>query len=120
MNFTPFVRPATPEELEPIKAQSDLTASSVVWAWPNGDKAPDLAVIRQCLEVDPMWFSDDSGHSRRGMFAWAILNLLKAQGTREIYFNVDTEGQEPYVALLEKIGAKRTTNKPQFRFKLEL
>lgn len=120
MNFIPFVRPASEDEHKQIAATADLTPTSSVWVWPNEGKDSDMAVLRQCLEVDPMYFAETSGSPRRGMFAWVIMNMLRVQGIKEIYFNVDAEGQEAYVALLEKMGAKRTTDKPQFRFKLEL
>lgn len=79
-----------------------------------------MAVLRQCPEIDPMYFAETSGSARRATFAWALMNMLKVSGTREIYFNVDAEGQEAYIALLEKMGAKCVSPVPQKRFKLEL
>lgn len=116
----PFIRPGTPEEVEEIRSKSDLTATSAVWSWPNEKSSPDIAVIRQCLEIDPVHFSASSSPHRKAFFFWGLCNMLKATGTREIYFNIDAEGSEEYSAVLEKMGAHRTTDKPQLRFKLEV
>lgn len=116
----PFIRPGTPEEVEEIRSKSDLTASSTVWSWPNEKATPDTAVIRQCMEIDPVFFSPTASPHRKAFFFWGLCNMLKATGSRELYFNIDAEGSEDYVAVLEKMGAKRTTDKPQLRFKLEV
>lgn len=67
-----------------------------------------------------MYFGETSGTARRATFAWALMNMLRVSGTKEIYFNVDHEGQEIYISLLEKMGAKCVSPVPQRRFKLEL
>jgi len=115
----PFIRPATKEEVEPILTKADLTPTSSVWAWPNKELV-DLAVIRQCVEVDPVIFAENSGNQRKAMFFWGLLNMLKATGTNEVYFDVDAENNEAYIEILEKMGAKKTTEKPQYRFKMGL
>lgn len=116
----PFIRPATEEEVEPIKEGSDLTGSTSVWAWPNDKGATDLAVIRQALEIDPVHFAETSGNQRKLMLFWAVCNMLKASGTREVYFNINSEGTEDYQAILEKMGASKLNAKPQYRYKLAL
>lgn len=116
----PFIRPASEEEVEKIKPTADLTASSAVWSWPSDKGDSDIAVLRQCMEIDPVNFGASAGKQRKHMFFWALCNMLKATGAREIYFNIDAEGSEDYTAVLEKMGATKTTIKPQFRFKLAL
>lgn len=116
----PFIRLANKEELEKIKDKADLTSTCAVWTWPNDRGEPDVAVIRQCVELDPMFFAPTSGNSRKAFFAWGLLNMLRATGVNEVYFDVDAEGFEDYIAILEKMGAVKTTSKPQFRFKLGL
>lgn len=115
-----YIRPATEEEVKPIAEGADLTGSTVVWAWPNEKGVCDLAVLRQCMEIDPLHFLGSSGTQRKLMFIWAMCNMLKASGTREIYFNVDVEGGEEWIKFLAKLGASRLNAKPQFRFKLAL
>lgn len=114
----PGIRLATQEEVDKIKDRADLTPASAVWTWPKDNGEPDMAVIRACTEIDPMFFSPTSNNQRKVMFAWGIFNVLRAMNTREVYFDVDAEGMEDYISLLEKMGAEKTTTKPQFRFKL--
>ena len=116
----PGIRLATQEEVDKIASKSDLTPTSRVWTWPNEKGDPDLAVIRQCTEVDPIFFGETSGNQRKVLFSWGIFNVLRAMGLTEIYCQVDAEGFEDYIAILEKMGAEKTTTKPQFRFKIPL
>jgi hypothetical protein len=116
----PYIRPATEEEVKPIAEGADLTGSTAVWAWPNEKGVCDLAVLRNCMEIDPVHFFGSQSTQRKMLFFWAACNMLKASGTREVYFNVDAEGSEEYVQFLEKLGASRLNAKPQFRFKLAL
>lgn len=116
----PPIRPATKEEIETIAAESDLTPTSAVWAWPQEGKLSDMAVVRQCMEIDPMHFAPTSASHRKAFFAWGLFNMLRVSGVNEIYFNIDTEGMEDYISILEKMGAQKTSAKPQYRFKLVL
>lgn len=114
-----FFRAATPEEVQTIQDKADLTLTSVVWALPSKDIA-DVGVVRNCIELDPVFFAPTSGNSRKAMFFWGIANMLKATGAREIYFNIDADAPEEYKSVLTKLGAVSTTAKPQLRYKLVL
>lgn len=116
----PLIRTATPEEIEEIKSKSDLTPTSTVWAWPNERGSADLGVIRSCTELDPVFFSPESGSQRKALFFWAASNIIKAMGSHEIYFNIDADAPEEYKNVLNKLGAEPTTSKPQIRYKLSL
>lgn len=116
----PLLRTATAEELTQLAPTSDLTGTSSVWVWPNGDKPPDSAVIRECTEIDPIHFGPESSAHRKALFGWVMFNMLKLAGKREVYFDVNATGQEDWIAILEKMGAQKTTAEPQYRFKLEL
>ena len=116
----PGIRLATPEEIEQIKDHADLTPSTRVWAWPNPKGQPDLAVIRNCMEIDPMFFAETSGNQRKALFGWGLFNVIRANGVPEIYCQVDAEGYEDYIEILKKMGAQATTTKPQYRFKVVL
>ena len=114
------VRLATTEEVEKIRESSDLSNATSVWVWPNESKEPDTVVVRSCMEADPMHFGKDSGNQRKALFGWTLFNMLRSNGVREVYFNVDSEGMEDWIAILEKLGAEKTTLKPQYRFKVNL
>lgn len=109
------IRRATEEEVKPIADTSDLTPSTTVWAWDD-----DKAVIRTSWEVDPVHFASTSGKQRKALFFWGLMNMLRASGATELYFNIDAENTEDYQAVLEKMGAQKTTTKPQFRYKMTL
>ena len=109
------IRRATEEEVKQIAETSDLTPASAVWVWDS-----DKAVIRSAVEVDPVHFAETSGKQRKALFFWSLMNMLRASGVPEIYFNIDAEGTENYQNILEKMGAQKTTSKPQYRYKLNL
>lgn len=106
------IRYATPEEVEAIASTSDLTSGSQVITY--GGK--DLAVIRQCVEIDPMHFHPDSRTMRRLQFAQNLETWLRLQGVKEIYFNVPV-ADEAYIKVLETWGATPTSKEPELRFK---
>lgn len=116
----PGIRLATVEEINEIKDFSDLGMNTAVWVWPNDKGESDKAVIRQCTEIDPILFGANASVQRKMLFAWSTLNMMRVLGVQEVYFDVDAEGAEDYIEVLEKMGAQKTTVKPQFRFKLGL
>lgn len=107
-----IIRKATPEEIEKIKDTSDLTAASDVVTF--GGK--DFAVLRTCMEIDPMYFAETSNVQRRMIFQMNLETMLRFQGVQEIYFNVPV-ADETYIKALETWGAKPTSREPELRFK---
>lgn len=72
------------------------------------------------MEIDPVIFAPSSGGQRKAMFFWGLLNMLRGLGHFAVYFDIDAEGTEDYQNVLEKLGARKTTEKPQFRYKMNL
>jgi len=107
-----IIRKATLEEVEVFASHADLTPTSDVLTF--GGK--DFAVIRNCTEIDPMFFAEDSGTQRRMLFAMNLESILRFQGVREIYFNVPVR-DEKYIKVLETWGASPTSLEPELRFK---
>lgn len=103
---------ATPEEVEAIAHKSDLTTASSVVTY--GGK--DFAVLRQCWEIDPVFFHPESGSTRKVMFLFGLETALRLQGVKEYYFNVPANDAK-YIELLEKMGAAPTSREPELRFK---
>ncbi len=106
------VRLATPEEIEVFKAHSDITPQSTVVTL--GGK--DFGVVRNCWEVDPMFFHEESSHKRKLLFAMNLETMLRFQGVSEIYFNVPAT-DKTYMQVLETWGASPTSREPEIRFK---
>lgn len=109
------IRVATPEEVEVIRAASDITPRTAVYAFDNAKTGkPDLAVVRQTVEIDPIYC--ESGTSRKVAFIWGLQNILRSYGATEYYFNISPEDEE-YKANIEKWGAEQISKAPEIRFK---
>lgn len=106
------IRYATPEEVEKFASHADLTPTSQVVTF--GGK--DFAVVRQCTEIDPMFFAEDSGHQRKLLFGMNLETVMRLNGVQEIYFNVPVS-DTPYIKVLETWGATPTSKEPEMRFK---
>lgn len=112
------IRLATPEEVEVIRAASDITPRTAVYAFDNAKTGkPDLAVVRQLVEIDPLYC--DSGTPRKVAFIWGMQNILRSFGATEYYFNMPTDDPE-WKAAVEKWGAEQISKAPEIRFKKAL
>ena len=106
------IKPATPEEIQRISASADITGASTVLSM-----GENLAVLRQCLELDPVYFADASPTSQRMLFIWGIENILRIQGAREYYFEVPQDN-DTWKNAVEKWGATHVFNgQPMYRYK---
>ena len=105
------IRSATIEEIKTIEDEADLTGQSGVLRFGN-----DMAVIRSCTEIDPVFFDSESSYSRKLMFIWGIENILRANGLTEYYFNISPE-DKAWKQTVEKYGAKPQSLQPEIRYK---
>lgn len=108
------IRLATEEEVKTIAERADLTRGCSVWAM-----GKDLAVVRQCIELDPVFYAEDSSNQRKLVFIWGLMNMLRATGTPEVYFNVPV-ALEQYRKVVEHFGAEPTSMEPEIRYKKSL
>lgn len=106
------VRLATPEECESIASKSDLSFATSVFTY--GGK--DFGVVRQCYEIDPMHFHQDSSTKRRAIFVMNLETILRFQNIREYYFNVAVDNEEMNTAV-KSWGAEPTSPSPEIRYK---
>jgi hypothetical protein len=107
-----IVRLATEEEVKPIADKCDLTSASSVVTY--GGK--DFAVFRNCFELDPVIFGEDTTTKRRALFLMNIETALRLQGFKEIYFNIKAD-DEQWMELAKHWGAVQTSPSPEIRFK---
>lgn len=113
------IRLATPEEIETIKAESDLTPGCTVVAFPQGEgKEPMFAVLRQVYEIDPVFYNGGT-IQRKSLFIWALENMLRFSGAPEYYFNVPAT-DENYQEHVKHWGAEALSKEPEIRFKKRL
>lgn len=113
------IRLASPEEVESIHANADITPRSSVYAFERKEGKPDLMVVRPCLEFDPMLMRPESGIARRVAFTWGLEGIARALGNTEYYFNVRCS-DEDWIRNVEKFGAVRTSVEPEYRYKKSL
>lgn len=106
------IRTATPEEIAAIASVSDITPTSEVLTF--GGK--DFAVIRRCVEIDPMHFHEESTTSRKMIFALNLETVLRLTGVTEVYFNVAAK-DEAYRKVLDTWGAEPISQEPEIRYK---
>ena len=102
------IRLATPEEIEEIKATSDLVAGSAVVSF-----GPDRAVLKNIVELDPMYCENPR---RKLVLTTHLETYLRLTGVPQYYFNIaadDTEWQE----IVKKFGAEQVSRGPELRFK---
>ena len=108
------IKLATPEQVERIRAESNLSDSSRVLAM-----GEDLAVLQQVTEVDPVFFAEGTSNSRKLMFIWGIENFLRLIGTRQYAFNIHAK-DEAWQRVVETHGARTISTEPELRFVKDL
>ena len=105
------IKLATPEQVATIADRADLSETTTVWAM--GD---DLSVVRLCCEIDPQIMTPESSGQRKLLFTWGLENMLRVANQKAYYFNVKCE-DETYLKIVEKYGAIKVSEAPEFRFK---
>lgn len=107
------IRLATQDEIAKIQAESDLSHATTVLTWPL--EKPMTAVIRNCIELDPVFYNDNISQ-RKAMFVWAIENMMRGMGMSAYYFNCPADNTA-YQEVLQSWGAENISKQPEFRYK---
>lgn len=107
------IKLATPEQVERIKPTADFVPTSTVLAM-----GEDLAVVKQVIELDPVYFAEGSSGSRKAMFIWGIENWMRLTGVPVYYFNI-AEGpeNEQWRQVVKTHGAEQVSPGPELRWK---
>ena len=115
------IRLASSEEIEKIREGADLEFATAIFAFPHKDGEPDIAVLRNVLELDPVIFSDKTGDQRKAYFITTLETHLRLTGLRGYYFNIHAdEASTRWRQTVEKWGAKATSTAPEIRYKKAL
>lgn len=109
------LRSATDEEVEKIRATSDLDATCIVLAL-DTPQGTALAVIRNPVEVDPVYFPEGASTKLNAFFIRDIETFLSAKGISSYYFNCDP-ANEVWVEAVKHWGAEQVSTKEELRFK---
>lgn len=111
------IRLATPEEIQALPRNAELIPPVTVVAFDNSESGkPDFAVIRTALEIDPVYYAEDSSDRRKLMFQWGLETALRVQGVPMYYFNLNAS-DEKWLGIVEKFGAERQSSEPEIRFR---
>jgi len=114
------IRFATPEEVESIREGADLQPGCVVLAFENAATGKaDIAVIRQCIEIDPVVFDEATGARRMAHFMWALAQHLRLTQAPSFYFQTSVTN-EKWQQVAKTFGAQQISPEPEFRFKVDL
>lgn len=115
------IRLATAEEVEAIKLKADLEFATAIFALPHKDGTPDLAVLRNVLELDPVFFSDKTGDQRKAYFITTLETHLRLSGLKGYYFNLlADEPTKQWRQIVTKWGAQQVSVAPELRYKKSL
>jgi hypothetical protein len=109
------LRFATQEEVESIAHGSDIDGNCrvLVLDTPAGVA---MAVVRLCVEVDPVYFPPNSSTRIRAGFVRDLETYLSATGVQSYYFNV-VHNDAIWHRAVEHWGAQRVSFSPEFRYK---
>jgi hypothetical protein len=105
------IKLATPEQVENIKATSDLNPESAVLSFRD-----NLAVVKKVTELDPIFYGPDETRQHKMLFAWGIENWLRLNGVPAYYFHVSA-ADETWQKNVETFGAIRCETEPQIHYK---
>lgn len=112
------LRSATKEEIESIKDKSDFTPGTIVLAMDNGHGGTDLAVVRPCWEVDPIFIADSSGDSQKARFMWGLEERMIGAGITGYYFNMPADdASKQWRKVAQSWGAEPVSKAPEWRYR---
>lgn len=114
------LRPATIEEIESIKEESNLTQTSQVVAL-DTPLGPILYVVRQAVELDPVHMPKGSNAHHFGAALRDISNWFLGGGVTTFFFNLHCEDADgEYGEFMEKWGCDRLSKKPIYRYRKDI
>ena len=109
------IRLASPEEVEKIRDNSDLMPGHTAVYALDGPNGPDLAVVRNCVEVNPVHYAEGTSDMRRVRFMWGLEERLLGAGVDRYYSQFDSS-KEDYLKVMEHYGFERVSPVPEYRY----
>lgn len=109
------IRVATAEEVEKIKRGSDLGGEPfAVYALENQKGDVDLAVVKQVVEVDPVWYAPSTNDVQKARLQWGLEERLMGAGITRYLCNVKAS-DERWIKILKEWGFKAQSSEPEIR-----
>ena len=109
------MRLATPSEIDAIRDKSDLMPGHTqVLALDADGGSPDIAVVRNCWEINPVIYGASTNDVRRARFLWAVEERLLGAGIDRYYTQIPAV-DEDYLKVALHWGAERVSPTPEIR-----
>lgn len=109
------VRLATEKEIEKIRDNSDLLPGGTRVLALDGPNGPDIAVLRNCWELNPVHYAEGTNDSRRARFLWGLEERMLGAGIDRYYFQIAADSTR-YIETVKHWGAEQVSPVPEFRF----
>lgn len=108
------IRIATAEEVDRIREGSDVGGEPfAVYAFGEGDAA-DLVVVKQVVEMDPVWFAKSSNDVRKARFIQLMEERLMGAGVQRYGCRVSA-ADERWRKVLVEWGFKEQSSEPEIQ-----
>lgn len=112
----PHIRLATKDEIDKVKEKSDPVLGHTQFLALDSDTGGvDIAVVRNCFEVNPIIYAEGTNDIRRAKFLWGLEERLLGAGIDRYYFQIDSS-KEHYIKTVKHWGAEQVSEVPEFRF----
>jgi hypothetical protein len=110
------IRLATTEEIDSIRDKADLMPDNTHVLALDADKgSPDIAVVRRCVEVNPVIYGSETNDLRRVRFIYSLEERLLGAGVDRYYSQFDAS-KEDYMKVMEHYGFERISPQPEYRY----
>lgn len=113
------IRLAKAEEIEAIRKTSDFTPVCQVLAMDQNAGAPDLAVVKNLVELDPVYFGPKTSNRQKANFVFALEERMAGAGIEVYYSNVRADDVE-WQRVLKTWGCECISPSPEMRFRRSL
>lgn len=109
------IRQATVEEIEKIRDKSDLMPGHTqILAMDSDSGGADIAVVRNCFEINPIIFGEGVSDRRKLLFLHLLEERMLGAGVDRYYSQVPAADTH-YKAVLEKLGFEQISPTPEYR-----
>jgi len=109
------IRPATEDEILAIKDCSDiLPGRTQILALDDGHGDRDIAVVRNCVERNPVIYAKNTNDLRRVRFLYSLEERLLGAGIDRYYFQLNAADAH-YIKVAENFGAQQVSPHPEIR-----
>ena len=109
------IRPATDEEVNKIRATSDFGGEPfAVYAMENQQGEFDLAVVKNVIEVDPIYYAPNTNDFQKARFQWGLEERLMGAGIHR-YAVSPHASDTRWIRIIKEWGFKQQSTEPEIR-----